>query len=42
MATTEFSGLWYLHENSKPKTELDWVVLRAKDTPGPGQYKQVG
>ena len=23
---------------AKPKTETDWIIKRAKESPGPGQY----
>ena len=27
--------------NAKPKSEIDWVILRAKDSPGPSAYNPV-
>ena len=27
--------------NAKPKSEIDWVILRSKDTPGPSAYRPV-
>lgn len=27
--------------NAKPKSEIDWVILRAKDSPGPSAYRPI-